>query len=119
MAMVVAATAEPLATRAVERSKVCMMQDEVEPKAGTPLKHDGKTYYVCCPMCAESFKKDPAHYSKAQDPVSGKLVDKATAPILAYKDRAYFFASKKTEAAFAKDPERYVKASSGPDAHRP
>jgi YHS domain-containing protein len=113
-----AAMAGP-ATQEVERSKVCMLQDEVEPKAGTPYEFEGKTYYLCCPMCANTFKKEPEKYSKAHDPVSGQVVDKATAPVLGYKDKAYFFASDESRAAFAQDPERYARSASGQQNKNP
>ena len=31
---------------------------ETSPK----VEHAGKTYYFCCPGCAEKFKKDPSKY---------------------------------------------------------
>ncbi|MFI5398640.1 MAG: YHS domain-containing protein [Candidatus Binatia bacterium] len=114
-----AAMAGPPATQEVERSKVCMLQDEVEPKAGTPYEYEGKTYYLCCPMCANAFKKEPEKFSKAHDPVSGQVVDKATAPVLGYKEQAYFFASDESRATFAKDPERYVRPASGEESKNP
>jgi YHS domain-containing protein len=98
------------ATQEVERSKVCMMQDQVQTKAGIPHTYEGKTYYLCCPMCVNTFDGEPERYSKAHDPVSGRVVDKATAPVLGYRGRAYFFASDESRAAFAKDPDRYAKA---------
>ena len=97
-------------TQTVERSKVCMTQDQVQTKAGIPHAYQGKTYYLCCPMCVNAFDGAPERYSRAQDPVSGQLVDKATAPVLGYRGRAYFFASEESQAAFAKDPDRYANA---------
>jgi YHS domain-containing protein len=97
-------------TQAVERAKVCMMQDQVQAKAGIPHVYQGKTYYLCCPMCVNTFDGAPERYSKTHDPVSGKVVDKATAPVLGYRGRAYFFASDKSRAAFEKDPDRYANA---------
>ena len=94
----------------VERSKVCMMQDEVQAKAGIPHAYQGKTYYLCCPMCVNTFDSAPERYSKTHDPVTGQLVDKATAPVLDYRGRAYFFASDESRAAFAKYPDRYPRA---------
>jgi len=109
---VAVAMAEPPAAQDVERSRVCMLKDEVEPQAGTAYEYEGKKYYLCCPMCVTTFKQEPARYSKAHDPVSGQAVDKATAPILAYKSKAYFFASEESRAAFAKEPEHYVRSTS-------
>ena len=98
-------------TQAVERAKVCMMQDQVQTKAGIPHTYQGKTYYLCCPMCVNTFDGAPERYSKAHDPVSGQVVDKATAPLLAYGKQAYFFESTASRAAFAKDPERYLRSA--------
>ena len=95
-------------TQDVERSKVCMMQDQVQTKEGIPHTYEGKTYYLCCPMCVGTFDSAPERYSKAHDPVSGQVVDKATAPVLGYGGRAYFFASEESRAAFQKDPDRYA-----------
>ncbi len=92
----------------VDRAKVCMLEDRVQARPGLPEVYNGKTYYLCCPMCKQTFENNPEKYSKARDPVSGDLVDKATAPLLAYKGQAYFFASEENRAAFARDPARYA-----------
>jgi YHS domain-containing protein len=92
----------------VDRSKVCMLEDQLQPRAGLEEKYEGKTYFLCCSMCEEKFRSNPERYSKARDPVSGASVDKATAPVVGYKDRAYFFESDNSRATFAQDPERYV-----------
>jgi YHS domain-containing protein len=110
LAVASGALAGEATTQEVERSKVCMMQDQVQTKAGIPHTYEGKTYYLCCPMCVNTFDGEPERYSKAHDPVSGQVVDKATAPVLGYRGRAYFFASDESRAAFAKDPDRYLKA---------
>lgn len=68
VALATAAVAEEFKVQEVERARVCMMQDEVEPKAGTPFEYEGKTYYTCCPMCADSITKEPERYTKAKDP---------------------------------------------------
>ena len=87
-----------------------MMQDQLQAQAGIPHTYQGKTYYLCCPMCVNTFDGAPERYSKAHDPVSGQVVDKATAPVLGYRGQAYFFASDESRAAFEKDPNRYAKA---------
>lgn len=97
-------------TQDVERSKVCMTQDEVQTKAGIPHAYQGKTYYLCCPMCVNTFDGAPERYSQAHDPVNGQVVDKATGLVLGYRGRAYFFASEESRAAFAQAPDRYVAA---------
>jgi YHS domain-containing protein len=105
------ALAGEMTPQEVERSKVCMMQDQVQAKAGIPHTYQGRTYYLCCPMCVNTFDGAPERYSKAHDPVSGQVVDKATAPVLGYRGRAYFFESEESRAAFAKDPDRYANAA--------
>jgi len=92
----------------VDRANVCMLEDRVQARPGLPEVYNGKIYYLCCPMCKKMFEKDPEKYSKARDPVSGELVDKATAPVLAYKGQAYFFASENNRAEFSRDPARYT-----------
>ena len=103
-----AALAGDATIQEVDRSKVCMMEDQVQPRAGIPHVYQGKTYYLCCQMCVDTFESDAERYSKATDPVSGRRVDKATAPVLGYQGRAYFFESDETRAAFAKEPARYL-----------
>jgi hypothetical protein len=51
LAVASGALAGEATTQEVERSKVCMMQDQVQTKAGIPHTYEGKTYYLCCP-CA-------------------------------------------------------------------
>jgi YHS domain-containing protein len=104
------ALAEEATTQEVERAKVCMTQDQVQTKAGIPHTYEGKTYYLCCPMCVNTFDGAPERYAKAHDPVSGQIVDKAAAPVLGYRGRAYFFGSEESRAAFRQDPDRYVDA---------
>jgi len=41
---------------------------------------EGKTYFGCCEMCKGRLAQDPSTRS-AKDPVSGELVDKASAVI--------------------------------------
>ena len=102
----------------VERSKVCMMQDRVQPGPGIAHSYQGKTYYLCCPMCASTFESDPERYSKATDPVSGKQVDKATAPLLGYGGKVYFFESETTKTTFRGESERYARSLQDHQAER-
>jgi hypothetical protein len=37
-----------------------MMQDALQVKPGTPIEHEGKTYYGCCDMCAEKLARTPS-----------------------------------------------------------
>jgi len=103
----------------IERAKVCMLDDMVQTTPGIEHKVAGKTYYVCCPGCTKKMDAEPERYTKAHDPVTGQTVDKSTAPVVAYKEKAYFFASQDAQAAFTKDPERYVKSASGQEGEKP
>ncbi len=96
------------------RKLVCMLQDSMQSREGIEHEHKGKKYYLCCEGCVTGFEKDPARYSHAIDPVDGKSVDKADAPIYAYKGRAYFFSSPETLAAFAQNPEKYLASAAAP-----
>jgi len=85
-----------------------MMQDSIQPKPGIAHEYAGKTYWLCCEMCAQAFSGDPDRYAHANDPVDGTRVDKATAPAYAVNGKAYYFSSEKTRDAFAKNPARYL-----------
>ena len=98
----------PLTGRVSDRSRICMMQDSVQPKAGLKHEYQGKAYWLCCEMCEQSFTADPERYARAKDPVSGDLVDKATAPVFAVNGKAYFFSSEATLDRFARDPAKYL-----------
>jgi len=100
--------------RLADRTRVCMLQDTIQAQAGLEYAHQGKKYYLCCGGCLAAFKGNAAQYSTATDPVTGAKVDKATAPIYAYRGRAYFFASEESLDTFAQDPQRYVKAAAHP-----
>lgn len=71
--------------RKVEAEYVCMVNNMAYEKQQVKADVGGKTYYGCCPMCAEKLEKNPA-LRKAIDPVSGKEVDKADAVIGAMED---------------------------------
>lgn len=91
---------------------VCNMQDTVQAEGGGPERaYQGRTYHFCCEGCANSFDADPKKYAFAKDPVTGREVDKAGALMFAVKNHVYYFGSAKTRAAFAKDPEKYLKGS--------
>jgi Cu+-exporting ATPase len=97
-------------------------------------EHAGKTYYFCCPGCAEKFKAAPQQYlspkpssglvtlggmkpampsaqavAKAKDPVCGMDVNPATAK---YKHdslgKSYYFCSAGCLAKFQANPEQYT-----------
>jgi len=91
-----------------DRSRICMMQDSLQPKPGLAHEYQGKTYWLCCQMCEQSFNADPDRFAHAKDPVNGAVVDKASAPVYAVDGRAYYFSSEKTLDTFAKDPTRFL-----------
>jgi YHS domain-containing protein len=98
----------PLTGRVSDRSRICMMQDSVQPKPGVAHEYQGKTYWLCCEMCVQSFGADPEKFAHATDPVTGDVVDKATAPVYAVNGKAYFFGSEQSLDRFAKEPGRYL-----------
>jgi len=105
------AGAPPGTGRIEDKTRICMMQDSLQPKPGLAHEYQGKTYWLCCQMCVQAFQGDPEKYAFAKDPVNGSRVDKATAPAYAVGGRAFFFSSEKTLNTFAKNPERYLRGS--------
>ncbi len=105
--------------RVSDRKLVCMLQDSLQTREGLEHTYNGKKYYLCCGGCLAGFEQNPARYSHAVDPVSGKQVDKADAPIYGYKGRAYFFSSQNTLQTFARNPDKYLSqtaaAAQGPN----
>jgi len=97
--------------RLTDRTRVCMLQDTVQAHAGLEYDYQGRKYYLCCGGCLAAFTAKANQYSTAVDPVTKIKVDKASAPIYAYRGHAYFFASEESLAAFAQDPRPYVNAS--------
>jgi YHS domain-containing protein len=75
----------------VEPKLICMMNNKFMGSEQMPIEVEGRTYYGCCPMCAQTLKTD-ASARTATDHVSGKSVDKAAAVIGADKDgKVYYF----------------------------
>lgn len=84
-----------------EAQYVCMMNNKVFDKPQIAIEVEGKTYYGCCPMCADKLKNDVS-LRTATDPVSGKQVDKASAVIGAdTHGMTYYFESKENLDKFA------------------
>lgn len=94
-----------------DRKYVCMVQDSLQIKAGTPIEIAGNTYYGCCSMCAGKMKANSVKYTKAKDPVSGVVVDKSLAFIFGYEGNAYYFASEDTRRQFSNNPATYLEKS--------
>jgi YHS domain-containing protein len=61
-------------------SQVCMVNDQFMGREQIPIQVEGKTYFGCCEMCKGRLARDPA-VRTGRDPVSGKMVDKASATI--------------------------------------
>lgn len=94
------ALADPVSR--VEAKRVCMVNDTVFPKDQIPVEVSGKTYFGCCEMCKAKLADDAAIRQSA-DPVSGKVVDKASAVIGVKPDgKVLYFESEKTFAEFAR-----------------
>jgi YHS domain-containing protein len=100
--------AAPFTGPVEDRSRICMMQDSMQPKPGLAHEYGGKTYWLCCQMCVQSFTADPERFAHAKDPVNGATVDKATAPAYAVNGKAFFFSSDANLKTFAKNPARYL-----------
>ncbi|HJQ83523.1 MAG TPA: YHS domain-containing protein [Candidatus Binatia bacterium] len=107
------APAGPFTGRIDDRSRICMMQDSLQPKTGLAHEYRGRTYFLCCEMCVQSFTADPERFAHAKDPVNGTVVDKATAPAYAVAGKAFFFSSESTLRTFAADPRRFLPAGPG------
>jgi YHS domain-containing protein len=74
----------------VPAEKVCMVNDKVFSEKQIPVEVDGKMYYGCCEMC-EAKLKNNRQSRFASDPISKKLVDKATAVIGANENGKVFY----------------------------
>jgi len=84
----------------VDPSIVCMVNDAVMGKPQIPIVVKGKTYYGCCKNCVGKLNGDPA-IRAAEDPFTGKTVDKSGAFILEGPDGvALYFESALTASKF-------------------
>jgi YHS domain-containing protein len=104
--------------RISDRSRICMLQDTIQPRSGLEYVYHGKKYYLCCAGCLAAFQQNAAIHSHAMDPVNGESVDKADAPSYAYHGRAYFFSSVANMSKFAGDPERFAAGASSQAAEK-
>lgn len=88
----------------VEAEYVCMMNNKVFDTPQIAIVVEAKTYYGCCPMCADKLKGDPSLRS-AIDPVSGNSVDKSTAVIGAdTHGMTYYFENEENFHKYASGP---------------
>lgn len=51
----------------MEKDPVCGMQIKKKKAAGTS-EYRGKTYYFCSDHCKGAFEKEPAKYTKGEEP---------------------------------------------------
>lgn len=85
-----------LAGRVSDRSKVCMVNDNVLAQAQLPVVVSGKTYYGCCAGCVGRLNTD-RKARVAADPVTGRDIDKSEAVILeGERGDALYFESEET-----------------------
>ena len=57
---------------------VCMVDNSLKDSLLIPVAFNGLTYYGCCAPCVEVLEGDTT-FRYATDPVSGKIISKATA----------------------------------------
>ena len=75
----------------VPNELVCMVNDAYMGKPQIAVPVNGKTYYGCCQMCKAKLES-VQEIREGRDPVSGVIVDKASAVIGAGPDwTAYYF----------------------------
>jgi YHS domain-containing protein len=86
---------------------VCMVNDRFMGTQQIPVKVEGRTYYGCCEMCKTRLWQDKT-VRYAQDPVTGKAVDKATAVIGRRPDGSVLYFESATSLA------RYNRQRRGP-----
>lgn len=93
----------------VEARYVCMMNNKVFDKPQIAIEIEGKTYYGCCPMCAENLKNS-AELRQGTDSVSGNKIDKASAIIGAdLQGNTYYFENEDNFNKFANSPIPQIK----------
>lgn len=86
----------------VEPEYVCMVNDHRFPNVQIPVEVNGKTYYGCCQMCKAKLE-NVQDMREGRDPVSGAIVDKASAVIGAGPDwTAYYFENEENLKRFDK-----------------
>lgn len=69
----------------VPNDQVCMVNNAFMGKKQLEVQHEGKTYYGCCENCQLRIPEEE-NARMAYDPISKKLIDKATA-IIAISDK--------------------------------
>ena len=73
-------------TESVDRTKVCMVDNQYKGELQLTTTIDGKTFYGCCDPCIETLNDD-ADFRFSEDPFSGKKINRAEAFIARVKDK--------------------------------
>jgi hypothetical protein len=68
----------PVQENGLRQGYVCMVDNSLKDSLLIPIVVDDITYYGCCAPCIELLESDTT-YHYATDPVSGKIISKATA----------------------------------------
>ncbi|MET0384868.1 MAG: hypothetical protein ABW321_02860 [Polyangiales bacterium] len=85
-----------------EHAGLCMLSNRyLGEHRDVPIEVEGKTYHGCCANCAARLGARPEART-AQDPITGKPVDKASAVLARDKEnRVYYFESEATLAQYS------------------
>lgn len=98
------AQAQDTSWKIVPTETVCMVTEAHFSRPQIPVKVGGKTYYGCCDGCKKTLTQNKSA-REAIDPLTKKVVDKATATIAANRmGRVMYFESKENF-------EKYMKTS--------
>ncbi len=85
-----------------ESKYICMVNNKRFDKVQIPTEVNGKTYYGCCSMCKAKLENSQ-ELREATDPISGNIVDKATAIIATDPNgNAYYFENEENMKSFDK-----------------
>ena len=68
----------PIQENGLRQGYVCMVDNSLKDSLLIPIVFNGLSYYGCCAPCIELLEDDTT-YHYATDPVSGKIISKATA----------------------------------------
>jgi YHS domain-containing protein len=88
--------------KVVSTENVCMVTEVHFGTPQIPVVVDGKTYYGCCAMCKKTLTENKST-REALDPLTKKVIDKATATIAANGEgKVLYFESQKNFDDFMK-----------------
>mgnify|MGYP003639001829 CR=1 FL=1 len=86
----------------LDKTKVCMVDDEYKGEQQLITVIDNKTYYGCCEPCIETLNSDSS-FRYTKDHFTGKKVDKSNAYIVRKtkeSDAIIYFENKKNYQAY-------------------